>query len=86
LAYDDGEKELAVIKGRIKPLIKQLSPQRRTKLQEGESIEANYKGRGKWYKGTVSSDKGDGTYDILYDDLTVKEHLELFAIFKGTPK
>ena len=25
-------------------------------------------------------------HDILYDDLTVKEHLELFAIFKGTPK
>lgn len=22
-------------------------------------------------------------FDILYDELTVKEHLELFAVFKG---
>lgn len=25
-------------------------------------------------------------HDILYDDLTVREHLELFATFKGTLK
>jgi len=24
-------------------------------------------------------------HDILFDDLTVKEHLELFAVFKGVP-
>jgi ATP-binding cassette subfamily A (ABC1) protein 3 len=23
-------------------------------------------------------------FDILYDDLTVKEHLELYAVFKGS--
>ena len=25
-------------------------------------------------------------HDILYDELTVKEHLEMFACFKGTAK
>ncbi len=25
-------------------------------------------------------------HDILFDNLTVKEHLELFATFKGMPK
>ena len=25
-------------------------------------------------------------HDILFDDLTVKEHLELFAVFKGYKK
>jgi ATP-binding cassette subfamily A (ABC1) protein 3 len=25
-------------------------------------------------------------HDSLYDNLTVKEHLEMYAVFKGVPK
>ncbi len=31
-------------------------------------VEADYKNGGKWYPGKVSVDRGDGTYDIKYDD------------------
>jgi hypothetical protein len=31
-------------------------------------VEANYRGRGKWYKGKVTRDRGDNTFDIRYDD------------------
>lgn len=34
----------------------------------GTRIEANYRGRGKWYSGEITADYGDGTYDISYDD------------------
>ena len=33
----------------------------------GAKVEANYRGKGKWYPGKVSRDRGDGTYDISYD-------------------
>eukprot|EP01033_Poteriospumella_lacustris_P005510 gene5510-3927_t len=33
-----------------------------------ESIEANYKGRGKYYPGRIRRDREDGTYDVDYDD------------------
>jgi hypothetical protein len=31
-------------------------------------VEANYRGRGKWYKGKVTRDRGDNTFDISYDN------------------
>lgn len=34
----------------------------------GTRVEANYRGRGKWYSGEIATDYGDGTYDIAYDD------------------
>lgn len=34
----------------------------------GTRVEANYRGRGKWYSGEITTDYGDGTYDIAYDD------------------
>jgi hypothetical protein len=37
-------------------------------IQEGSKVEANYKGKGKWFPGTVKRDRGNGTFDILYDD------------------
>ena len=43
-------------------------PTPRFKLQEGSKVEGNYRGRGKWYPGKVTRDRGDGTYDILYND------------------
>ena len=37
-------------------------------MREGDLVEARYRGREKYYKGKISRDRGDGTYDIAYDD------------------
>ena len=37
-------------------------------ILEETKIEANYKGGGKWYKGKIAKDHGNGTFDIMYDD------------------
>jgi len=34
----------------------------------GGKVEADYRGQGTYYPGTVARDRGDGTYDIDYDD------------------
>ena len=48
-------------------------------IQDGSKVEANYRGRGKWYPGKVTRDRGDGTFDISYDDgeseIRVKEDM-----------
>ena len=38
------------------------------RLGEGHKVEANYRGRGKWYPGKIVRDRGDSTFDINYDD------------------
>ena len=37
-------------------------------FQEGDRVEANYHGNGKWYKGKISRKRLNGTYDVTYDD------------------
>ena len=37
-------------------------------FREGDRVEADFRGRGKFYPGEISRDRGDGTYDIAYDD------------------
>ena len=37
-------------------------------FREGDKIEADYRGRGKFYPGKISRDRGDDSYDIDYDD------------------
>ena len=37
-------------------------------FQRGDNIEARYKRKSKWYKGSISRVNANGTYDILYDD------------------
>ena len=37
-------------------------------LSEGDKVEADYRGRGKFYPGNITRDRGDDTYDISYDD------------------
>ena len=34
----------------------------------GDTVRANYQGKGKWYPGQISRNAGDGTFDITYDD------------------
>lgn len=37
-------------------------------LREGVKVEANYRGRGRWFPGEIQRDRGDGSFDVLYDD------------------
>ena len=37
-------------------------------LREGDKVEGNYRGRGKWYPGKISRVRLNGTYDVDYDD------------------
>ena len=64
--YDDGEKETRVDEKLIRPL--GGSPKKAAKLEEGDKVEANYRGKGKWFKGKIARDRRDGTFDIDYDD------------------
>ena len=38
------------------------------KLREGDKVEARYRGKSRYYPGRISRDRGDGSYDIDYDD------------------
>merc|ERR1719240_1559116 len=38
------------------------------RLREGEKVEARYRGKSRYYPGRISRDRGDGTFDIDYDD------------------
>merc|ERR1719487_1330630 len=71
--YDDGEKETRVPEELIRSIEsggggRDSSPSRRTRLEEGMKVKANYKGKGKMFGGTIKRDNRDGTYDISYDD------------------
>ena len=37
-------------------------------FEAGMQVEARYKGKKKWYKGTVMKRNDDGSYEIMYDD------------------
>ncbi|KAJ1409004.1 hypothetical protein B484DRAFT_403358 [Ochromonadaceae sp. CCMP2298] len=37
-------------------------------MREGDKVEGNYRGRGRWFPGTVDRARRDGTFDINYDD------------------
>ena len=39
-----------------------------TKLREGDEVEARYRGESAYYPGRITRDRGDGSYDINYDD------------------
>jgi PUB domain/Agenet domain len=80
--YDDGEKELSVDAELIKLASSNSSDSKRassvhadrpnsrdvTDLRVGTKISARYRGRDKYYAGTISHVNRDGTYDINYDD------------------
>ena len=69
--YDDGEVETALSADLVRAVgsaKKGLSPARGGRIEEGSKVEANYRGKGKYYPGRVKRDRGDGTYDIDYND------------------
>ncbi|OQR87451.1 hypothetical protein ACHHYP_08840, partial [Achlya hypogyna] len=61
--YDDGEKETGVAIELIRA--KELSG---SSYRVGAKVEAQYKGKKEFFKGTITKDHGDGRYDIEYDD------------------
>merc|ERR1719230_1618006 len=77
--YDDGEKEQRVEPSLIKSLEPagggRSSPGRGgggrdddDKLEAGTKVEARYRGKSRYYPGTISRAHLNGTYDIDYDD------------------
>ena len=74
--FDDGEQELRVPTDRIRlrgrGSVKSTSPAKSSiaasKISEGAVVEVDFKGRGKFYPGRVKKDRGDGTYNIDYND------------------
>ena len=39
-----------------------------TRIEEGDKVEADYRGKGRYYPGKIVRDRRDGTYDIDYAD------------------
>ena len=81
VTYDDGDKERGVPKDRIREVSKRTGSGKHSRnnsdfgnsdaekeLERGSAVEANYNGRGKWYKGKIARVNSDGTYDVEYDD------------------
>ena len=69
MAYDDGESETRVEARLITALDGGGSDSDRRsgdRFREGDKIEADYRGRGKFYPGKIDRDRGDDTYDIAY--------------------
>ncbi|CAK4457513.1 unnamed protein product [Aphanomyces euteiches] len=70
--YDDGEKETGVsgslIRSKESSSAKMSSDPFGESYRVGTKVEALYKGKKEWFKGTISKDHGDGRYDIEYDD------------------
>ncbi|CAB1097207.1 unnamed protein product [Ectocarpus sp. CCAP 1310/34] len=79
VAYDDGEKEIGIAAEHVRSLDRPTSaggrgPGRRAPtLMEGDKVEANFRGRGRFYPGRISRVNVDGTFNIDYDD-GEKEH------------
>jgi hypothetical protein len=79
--YDDGDKELGVKKEFIRPTgggggssggrdddDRGSGGGGDKKYERGDKIEANFKGRGKYYPGKILRARANGTYDINFDD------------------
>ncbi|KAJ1449626.1 hypothetical protein M885DRAFT_534948 [Pelagophyceae sp. CCMP2097] len=67
--YDDGEKETRVDEKLIRSKDSgSSSSAAKGVFTEGDKIEARYRGRDKFYPGKIMRDRGDGTFDVDYDD------------------
>ena len=67
--YDDGERERGVRESEIEPQDRGGGgTDGGGDLREGAKVEARYRGKTRYYPGRIGRDRGDGTYDIDYDD------------------
>ena len=78
--YDDGDIELRVEKDMIRSVgyadERPISPKKAMRFEEGDKVEGNFKGRGKWHPAKISRDREDGTYDLRYDDGDIELRVE----------
>ncbi|KAJ1453684.1 hypothetical protein M885DRAFT_273210 [Pelagophyceae sp. CCMP2097] len=68
LDYDDGEKESRVRRDLIRKVGSSTAAPAASDLAVGDAVEANYRGKGKFYAGRIRTVGGDGTYAVDYDD------------------
>lgn len=73
IRYDDGDIERGVEPKNIRSVGAKTSSPKSTasaadEFTAGDEVEANFKGKGKWFKGTIRLANSDGTFDIRYDD------------------
>ena len=67
LFYADGDVERGVKLDNVRPVGGKRKSSS-SSFSKGDKVEANYAGKGKWYKGTIASKNSNGTYDLLYED------------------
>ena len=87
MALDEGEKAEVALKAIISPdkLVEQEGSKTKEEavsessdalaLDEGDKVEANYKNIGKWYPGKIHRVRGNGVFDIGYDDGEMEMHV-----------
>jgi hypothetical protein len=68
--YDDGEKETHVDRQHLRARVQEeqrkvVGDAGRDRLKEGAKVEADYRGKGKYYPGKITRDRRDGTFDIV---------------------
>ena len=68
--YDDGEKERGIAEEHVRSLVSahEREGASNASIMEGDKVEANYRGRGRYYKGIINRANRDGTFDVNYDD------------------
>ncbi|CAN0564752.1 unnamed protein product, partial [Ectocarpus sp. 12 AP-2014] len=75
IAYDDGEKEIGIAAEHVRSLEPAMSDggsgtrrQMPVTLLQGDKVEANFRGRGRFYPGRIRRINLDGSFDIDYSD------------------
>jgi hypothetical protein len=51
-----------------------------SKFYVGDHVEADYRKRGKYYKGVIDRDRGDNTFDVFYDDGEIETRISCECI------
>ena len=79
VAYDDGEREVGVARDLIFPL-ETKSPSKASKPRVGQKCTAQFKGKGRFYGGTISKINSDGTVNVDFDDGDKDKFIEMSSV------
>ncbi len=78
IRYSDGEEEMRVESDLIQVVNKNDDDS--VCFAEGDEIQCNYKGKGRWLRGGISHVNKDGTYDIDFDNGDEERYVESIRI------